>query len=221
MPNIRNSSESVIIFAKEPVAGRVKTRLAATMGKEPAACVYRLMSAIALHEALMTRRKVLIGYDSSGSEHSIKKQLKGAHHFFRQSDADLGGRMKHAFLTAVRRHQSTKTVLIGSDCPSVSHRLLSRALRELNRNEAVLAPSDDGGYSLIGFRASAVKNPEKLSAVFDGMQWSHSGVLKETLNRMDASEIRYGLLPVCSDLDEVRCWKTADLQDLFLHRKQV
>jgi uncharacterized protein len=125
---------SVIVFAREPRAGRVKTRLIPLLGEAGAA---RLHARLVKH-ALVTAHAARLG----------RVELWTTR---RQRGADLGARMLHAFRQGLRRAE--RVILVGSDCPALRARDLRRAARWLaGGTDAVLAPAEDGGYALIALR---------------------------------------------------------------------
>ncbi len=186
-------SALIVIFAKAPQAGRVKTRLAAAIGAQAAA---------RLHARLVERTVA-----TALAAHCGPVELHGApagHGFLRtlgrrnalvlrgQSAGDIGERMHAAFRRALRRH--ARVILIGCDCPALRPGDLRRAARLLRGCDAVLAPAEDGGYPLIGLSRVSAK-------VFDGIAWGTGAVLDQTRQRLAALGWRWRELRTLWDVD--------------------
>lgn len=185
----------LLVFAKAPVPGRVKTRLIPALGPQGAARLYR--------ELL---RRTL---DFATTEPPCPVELHCApdpgHGFFhacrrdygvrlrRQHGGDLGERMHRALAGALRNADSA--VLIGGDCVSLDSAQLRWAVDELTRGrDAVLGPTEDGGYWLIGLRRPC-------ATLFRGPVWGTATVLDATRRRLRRAGLDWRELPVGRDLD--------------------
>ncbi len=167
---------SVIVFAREPRPGRVKTRLIPLLGAQGAARLHARL----VERALATARAAGLG----------EVELCWAR---RQRGADLGARMHHAFARGLRR--AGRVILIGSDCPVLRARDLRRAARWLAGGaDAVFAPAEDGGYALIGLRRVSPR-------LFEGVQWGGAQVMAQTRARLAALGWRWRELPEVWDVD--------------------
>jgi len=166
---------TLIIFARAPQLGEVKTRLAKTVGAEQALALYEafLDDTCALTQGLGARRVLSIAGDVDHPRvaHLAKSQRLTLEP---QGDGDLGERMARAIATHVPRGP---VVIIGSDAPTLPRAHLHQALDELMAHDVVIGPSDDGGYYLIGAR---VPVPE----LFVDVHWSTAEVLPTTLQRL-------------------------------------
>lgn len=166
----------VLVFAREPRAGRVKTRLIPLLGAEGAARLHARL----LRRALATARAARLG----GVE------LWGLR---RQRGADLGLRMEHALRRALRR--APRVVLMGADAPALRPAHLRRAARWLAGGaDAVLAPAEDGGYALIALRRVSPR-------LFQGIGWGGPQVMAQTRARLGALGWRARELPEVWDVD--------------------
>jgi len=166
----------VIVFAREPRAGRVKTRLIPLLGEQGAARLHARLVA----RALATARAAGIG----------EVELLWAR---RQRGADLGERMQHALARGLRR--APRAILIGADCPVLRARDLRRAARWLAGGaDAVFAPAEDGGYALIGLRRVSPR-------LFAGVAWGGAQVMAQTRERLAALGWRWRELPTVWDVD--------------------
>jgi rSAM/selenodomain-associated transferase 1 len=167
---------SVVVFARAPRAGRVKTRLIPLLGEAGAARLHARLVA----RALATARAARLGPVALWSTR-------------RQRGADLGARMLHAFRHGLRR--ARRVVLIGADCPALRARDLRRAARWLAGGaDAALAPAADGGYALIALRRVAPR-------LFEGIEWGGAQVMAETRARLAALGWRWRELPQTWDVD--------------------
>jgi hypothetical protein len=167
---------SVVVFAREPRAGRVKTRLIPLLGAEGAA---RLHARLVAH-ALATARTARLG----------KVELWSTR---RQRGADLGARMQHAFAHTLRR--AARVILMGADAPALRPSHLRRAARWLAGGaDAVFAPAEDGGYALVALRRAAPR-------LFEGIEWGGPRVMAQTRARLAALGWRWRELPEVWDVD--------------------
>ncbi len=182
--------ELLIIFTKNPVLGRVKTRLAKTIGAEPALKIFKKLLAQAAKTALSWSGDVWVFY----ADFLPKKDLWSpvADKVFLQQGEDLGERMKYAFEQGFKGYK--KVVLIGTDIPSISKEVIEEAFRKLEQKDMVLGPTYDGGYYLIGMNAPNYY-------VFEKMAWSTPTVLEETIDKIHEQEQDFSLTPRLVDVD--------------------
>lgn len=202
------SDELLIVFAREPVLGKVKTRLAAQSSDEFALAVYQRLLTRTLRLGARTMRsrssgvraQLMIAGDWAGRADaptlSLFSRAAGAF-LWQQPNADLGARMHAAFLAGFER-EARRIVLMGCDCPSLSHSTINAAFDELEHADLVIAPTEDGGYGLIGLTAPA-------PGLFDSMQWSVADVYQQTLTR--AGSLKRVDLPVQADIDHLPDWQ--------------
>ena len=185
----------IILFAKLPVAGKVKTRLQPRLSAQEAADLYRsFLLDCAETAASTTAARKVIACSPAGSAEAVREllgPLAAAFDFIPQPDTDLGNRMEvlfeHSFDGGAGR-----TVVVGSDSPSLSPGLIDEAFDLLRRPELVLGPCIDGGYYLIGQR-------QLDRTLFRGIEWSTSRVFRQTLEA--AAGLGLGLLPPWYDVD--------------------
>ncbi|MCR9287450.1 TIGR04282 family arsenosugar biosynthesis glycosyltransferase [Saprospiraceae bacterium] len=186
--------DALLIFIKNIEKGKVKTRLAATVGEERALQIYQ---ALVGHT-----RKVGLGIDvtrylfyssylerDDWSSDDFEKYL--------QEGKDLGIRMVNAFKKAFEKNE--KVIIIGSDCASLTSDILKEAFGLLNNHDFVIGPAQDGGYYLIGMNAFE-------PSVFENMEWSTETVFKKTIEKIKVLNKRYALLPTLSDIDYEEDW---------------
>lgn len=180
------------ILVKEPVPGKVKTRLTPDLTSEQAAELYR----IALHETI--ERLQDTGYDVvlfySGREKYFERAFPQLPRF-RQSNGDLGARLTAA-LDRLHRNRPGAAALIGSDSPDLPLAQIDAAFAALNRFDVVTIPASDGGYVLIGSRRH---QPQ----VFRAIDWSTDKVLNQTRQRAAAAGITYSEQGGWEDVDDI------------------
>ncbi|WP_328984996.1 TIGR04282 family arsenosugar biosynthesis glycosyltransferase [Thiorhodovibrio winogradskyi] len=193
---------TLIVFAREPVPGRVKTRLIPALGSEGAARLYRRLLGMALQagsaSACARLQLWCAGVEDqagdAGDASSLCTRLAAAHgfSFHPQPEGDLGTRMAAALDAALI--ESDRAVLIGSDCPDYAPNYLDAGFAALDDHDAVLGPAADGGYVLIGLRRPA---PE----LFTGITWGSASVLTETQVALREAGLNWFELPTLRDLD--------------------
>ena len=177
----------VMVFARAPVAGRVKTRL-----KLSAAAALHLHTQL-IEKAVRTAREARCG--------PVELHVTAPHQLFRmlkvqvrrQRGEGLGERMYNALRNALRRH--TRAIVIGADVPALAPTDLRRAARLLEGSaDVVLAPAEDGGYALIGARRISLR-------IFTDVRWGSGAVLSQTLRNIERAGLRYRLLRTVWDVD--------------------
>ncbi len=204
------TDNALIIFIKNPIKGKVKTRIARTVGDDAALAIYLQLSKITRENALLLRgAKVYLFYadfialHDEWSNDSFEKHL--------QSGKDLGERMLNAFDFVLKMH--TSACIIGSDCPTLSVEILQESFKLLSNYDTVLGPSTDGGYYLLGIKKAEIEGKNKdlsllkaLHHMFDNMIWSTENVLSNTLQRIEENHQTVFLLPPLTDIDEEADW---------------
>lgn len=168
----------LLVFAKAPILGEVKTRLFPYMDAESITSLYKKLLLHSLKIAVNSKVGPVELWCSPSKEHPFF--LRYAEEFSielrQQTDGNLGRRMGHAFREILKR--VPMALLIGSDCPSLTPDDLKEAKKILEQGtSAVLTPAEDGGYVLIGLRQFE-------SSLFEGISWGTSSVLKETRQRL-------------------------------------
>ena len=178
----------IIVFARAPVPGRVKTRLVPRLGEWRAARLHARLARRALRTAAAAGCGPVELHATA--RHSLFRAQPG---FRLQRGADLGARMHRAMARALKRHRLV--ILIGADCPALTPGDLQRAARLLRGGcDAVLAPAEDGGYALIALRKAS-------PLLFEGIDWGGREVYRETLRRLERLGYRWRALRTVWDLD--------------------
>lgn len=193
----------LLIFAKAPVPGQVKTRLAGRLGPRGAAELYKKLLRRTLAIATTARLCPLELWGAPDARHGFFSACRRdyAVRLRRQGSGDLGQRMHQALTRTV--NQGHPAVVIGGDCASLGGTELRDAFRRLAAGfDAVLGPAADGGYVLIGLNRPA-------PALFRNIAWGTPTVLAATRRRLRRSGLNWAELPLGWDVDT-----PADLQRL-------
>ncbi|MCP5157834.1 MAG: TIGR04282 family arsenosugar biosynthesis glycosyltransferase [Gammaproteobacteria bacterium] len=189
-PNAR-----LLIFAKAPVPGQVKTRLAGRLGACGAANLYKKLLRRTLALAVSARLCPVELWCAPETRHgffAICRREYGVR-LRRQGAGDLGQRMHHALSRALA--EGHHAVLLGGDCISLGAAELGEALRQLAAGpEAVLGPASDGGYVLVGLRRPC-------SRMFQGIVWGTATVMAATHRRLHRTGMQWAELPMGWDVD--------------------
>ncbi|BBD09782.1 uncharacterized protein DFE_3056 [Desulfovibrio ferrophilus] len=185
----------LLILVKLPLPGLVKTRIAAQWGDDVAVQLYDAMVHDQLEAVADTDIPITLCHSPIAPLDAYRDWLGREHSFQLQEGDDLGQRMRHAFESAFSKG-AEQLVLVGSDLPEISPKLLHEAFAALNTVGATLAPSDDGGYTLIGFSRRSFR-PE----AFESIPWSTPQVLAATVAALEGVGQSVHLLPELADLD--------------------
>jgi uncharacterized protein len=194
---------ALIIFIKNPQLGRVKTRLAQTVGNENALSIYQQLLSITRTIVLPLNRVValhLFYADFINDSDEFDNQLFIKH---LQVGSDLGERMQNAFQTVFEI--ATNAIIIGSDCPTITPELLMNGFNRLEIYQYVLGACYDGGYYLMGMQKHCFLK-DKSFFVFEKIHWSTSSVYSETVARLTERDLSLYDLPILSDIDTENDW---------------
>jgi rSAM/selenodomain-associated transferase 1 len=191
------SKQIMMVFAKAPIPGQVKTRLGKDLGDKNAAIIYKKMLYAYLKKITRIPDITIQLWCYPDTRHPFF--LKCARDFdvklMRQSGSDLGRRMFYAFRHNARRGSSIM-ILSGTDIPAIGAHDIKKSIRHLhNKSDVVLMPTLDGGYGLIAMKKS-------LPTVFNNMVWSTSKVLEHTLQRLKRRRLSVHLLAHRRDIDD-------------------
>jgi len=191
-------SERLIVFAKAPIEGEVKTRLIPELGAARALQAHIQMVEDVLIKAKASGLESTLWLSESnqlgerwGERYSIPIRI--------QRGGDLGARMLDA-ISRTLSNQHDKVVLIGSDCPSLEIADIFSAFLSLGETDIVLCPSEDGGYGLIGMKQA---HPE----IFSDITWSSPKVISETLSKIERAALSVELGRTIWDVDDFKDWQ--------------
>ncbi len=186
------SSKTIIVFAKAPIPGEVKTRLTPFLTAEKAAALHRKLVEHTLQTvSSVSDCKVELWV---GSQHSWWSVLTGQYDLvvFEQCGEDLGARMLFAVNDALQR--SDQVLIVGTDSPAISADYIQTAFTGLEQEDIVIGPADDGGYVMLGLRRS-------LPCLFGNMPWGSDGVYAATVARLRADNLSWCEMPSLMDID--------------------
>ena len=192
----------ILIFTRNPEVGKVKTRLAATIGDTNALEIYIQLLEHTRKVALETDFDKRVLY----SEEINTKDMWNNHLFQKklQFGKDLGVRMYNAFKEGFQDGYK-KIVIIGSDLIALESNDIQEAIKKLDENDIVIGPAEDGGYYLLAMKAI----PEN---IFSNKEWGTNTVLKDTLK--DIKNLKYHLLKEKNDIDTYE-----DIKDIPFFKK--
>lgn len=182
-----------MVFMKNPVKGKVKTRLAKTVGDDKALEIYEML--LEYTESIAAPLKnceKAIFYSDNIDANDLWKENNNCQKYI-QDGNDLGERMKNAFDFAFK-NKYEKVVIIGTDCHELKTEILESAFTFLDCNDVVIGPATDGGYYLLGMKSVHKE-------LFENMQWSTENVLLDTIKAIQNLNLHYHLLPALTDLD--------------------
>ncbi|WP_417849273.1 TIGR04282 family arsenosugar biosynthesis glycosyltransferase [Thalassoglobus sp.] len=184
------------IFVKQPIPGKVKTRLGAKIGNDRSAELYTVFQQDLLERCHIANVKRVLCYSSpaSNSMEFFTELAEENDELWEQPKLELGERLKQFFAEALKA--DGPVVVIGSDSPTLPQSYIEQAFELLKLHDVVLGPAVDGGYYLIGQRTPV---PE----VFDGIDWSGVEVLNQTIQKVQGSGASLGLLPPWYDIDSL------------------
>ena len=188
----------LIIFAKVPIPGFAKTRIAQACDIETADRIYHeLLMATAHSVTGFLHHVAFTGAESAGE---LMKVFPKAHSFMAQARGTLGERLQGAF-ESIFAHKAEAAIAIGCDCPFLTQEHFRQAIDYLQHEaDVVIAPALDGGYTLIGCRPHAL-------AVFQAKSWGRPGLLNETLEIIRLHGFKLHLLEKLSDIDTLADYK--------------
>lgn len=186
----------LMVFIKNPERGQVKTRLAIDLGDDKALEVYHKLLEQTRNVSLSVKCSKQLWYASFVDQNDEWPEV-----FFtkkQQEGSDLGERMKMAFETAFAEDFG-KVVIIGGDCPQLDGSTLEEAFARLDDFPVVVGPANDGGYYLLGMN--------RFYNLFDGIEWSTTSVLNDSIKKMRQLGLKYFKLPELIDLDTIDDYK--------------
>jgi uncharacterized protein len=182
----------LIIFYRNPELGKVKTRLAKTLGDEKALAIYLRLSSHtrAITENLAIDKVIyysnFVDTEDVWPNTTFQKKL--------QNGNDLGEKMNNAFVEGFQSGYE-RVCIIGTDCFELSRDIIKQAFDQLHTNDAVIGPAKDGGYYLLG-----MKKP--IPELFKNKAWSSDTVVTDTIQNFKDLSIIYTQLEVLTDVDE-------------------
>lgn len=198
------TEDVLMIFVKYPEPGKVKTRLARSIGEREASRLYRRMAEDTVRclgasgsgrHGNNDEYETIVFYDPPEKFQEIKDWLGEGPRYIRQSGGDLGERLAGAF-DVVFSAGAGRVAVVGTDCPGVTQDTVTKALARLREKDVVIGPAADGGYYLIGLSRNA---PE----LFASIDWSTDMVFNQTLENVERLGLSFTTLEVMKDVDEL------------------
>lgn len=187
---------TIIIFIKNPELGKAKTRLASTLGPERALRIYEALLGHTREVVSSIPARRLLYYSSFIDEQDDWSAQLFEKHL--QASGELGQRMEAAFQQAFET--GAPVLIVGSDCAQLTPDILHQAIAQLEQQDVVIGPAEDGGYYLLGMNRF-------LPALFRDIAWSTEQVLPQTLAIAKNQGASCELLPVLSDIDYEEDWE--------------
>lgn len=183
-------NKALIIFAKNPLLGRVKTRLASVIGDAKALEIYnQLLKSVHIYSEKIPEQKIVYW---EGGVPSLHPFLGDGYRHELQPEGDLGEKMSFAFEAELKSYRSI--CIIGTDCLELTPESIKDAFKVLECHDVVIGPAVDGGYYLLGMN-------QYYPFLFQEMKWSSSSVFDDTILKVEAHHLNYKNLPMLSDVD--------------------
>ncbi|MES2882865.1 MAG: TIGR04282 family arsenosugar biosynthesis glycosyltransferase [Bacteroidota bacterium] len=184
--------EALIIFVRHPQLGKVKTRLAATIGNDAALNIYKKLLQHTLEISKKTEATIFVFY----ADEIVEDDIWQEENFFKllQAEGDLGQKMLSAF-TQVFASGCDKVCIIGSDCYELTETIIADAFTAMNEVDVAIGPANDGGYYLLGMK-------QLHHSIFENKQWSTRTVFDETIHSIMQAKLSYKTLATLTDVDE-------------------
>lgn len=192
---MKKHPRSIIVFAKAPEAGKVKTRLTPYLKAEQAAALHRQLVEHTLLTVTSGNQKKVALWCAPDLHHPFFKECKQKHNILlkNQQGKTLGERITHAFDETLQHNPFS--IILGTDCPILNASNITQAFEKLEQGyDVVISPAEDGGYALLG-----LKTP--FPALFEGISWGHSNVLSQTRQIMKQEKLHYCELDTLWDID--------------------
>lgn len=188
---------AVILFLRAPEKGKVKTRLSRDFGKGFVLDLYKAFVLDLLNE-IEPGQPLFLFFHPMEKQFLLEQWLGRDYVCIGQQGKDLGQKMAHAFETVFDKGFD-RAVLMGTDIPEMDKAGIRHAIKSLKQTDAVIGPSTDGGYYLIGLNRKVFSN-----FIFNHIQWSTPVVLDQTLAGLSDRFISYTLLEPLDDIDTVQ-----------------
>ncbi len=188
----------ILVFAREPVMGKVKTRLNPHLSSEAVLRLYRCLVEDTLDTLRTCAAQVAVHFHPPDAEPIMHRWLGDDHVYVPQAGTHLGARMKNAFKWAFDCGYQ-QAVCVGTDIPDIHPAIMAKAFAALEHHDCTLGPAADGGYYLIGFAAGRMP----ASIFSDDINWGEADVFKTTMRRLSSTGRSIATLPTLDDLDTI------------------
>lgn len=189
----------LLVFVKYPEAGRVKTRLAQSIGSDPAARLYREWVEICVQRyRSLPNTQLTLFFDPIDKEEMFRQWLGNTIGYLPQPQGDLGHKLSYGFASLLKENR--RAIALGTDSPDLPLDYLRQAADDLQQHDVVIGPAEDGGYYLIGLS-------RWLPELFVNIPWSTKVVFEETMKRIQEHKLRCQILPTWYDIDTLADWE--------------
>lgn len=198
-PTVPPPPERLLVFARLPELGKVKSRLATNVGDTRALAIYESMLRTLIESIGASSPETQIEFlwpPTPAANGELIARAFAGHDAAMQTGPTLGDRLSMAFSERFFFHRTQKIIAIGVDDPTLPRELVDHAFALLDSCEFVVGPATDGGYYLFGCRALSFD-----PAVFQDIAWGTSSVLKATVERIAATSRTMAMLPERMDID--------------------
>jgi hypothetical protein len=205
---------AIIIMAKAPLAGTVKTRLQTRLSADECAQLAACFLADTVNKAKILKTQLILAYSPAEKIDYFRRFADEKTSFIRQTGDNLGEKMFSAFEFAFAQNTDAAAVMLGTDSPTFPVDFIEQAFELLETNsDAVLGKTEDGGFYLIGLQ----RKPD--AKIFEGVQWSSAKTFEQV--RQNILNLNWHLREVPSwyDIDEPQ--DLAQLKNEFLHNKNA
>ena len=197
MEKFSTKKNALIVFSRNPILGKVKTRIAKSCGNKKALEIYKKL--IQINEKTIsnfTEIKTFIFFDENIDNQYYKNEIYKE----KQEGNTLGEKMLNAF-KLVKKKGYKNIIIIGNDCPYITSLILKNAFEKLNKYDYVIGPTYDGGYYLLGMK-KINKN------LFIEKEWSTESVFEDTLKNIKKEDKKIFILEKLEDIDYYENWTT-------------
>lgn len=184
---------TLVIFAKYPEIGKVKTRLAKDIGEVKSRDAYQDFISKLIEEHKGRSYKLVIAFTPSDKKESFI-ELFGGLEYIDQGNGNLGDKLYSTF-----NKLEGNVIIIGSDLPDLSYMDIENAFIELDKNDIIIGPAYDGGYYLIGMK--------KAYNIFSDIEWSTEKVFGKTIEKIESIGLKYKILQMKRDIDTIEDYK--------------
>jgi len=181
-----------IVFLRLPEKGKVKTRLAATVGQAEALKIYTQLTALTLDLVSRLDIPVYLFYEGG-----LPVDRNPGFHYYVQAEGNLGSKMESAIDLILRKHKMA--IIIGSDCPDLSLQDIDESMHQLEKNDFVIGPAADGGIYLFGCK-------EILPGIFENIPWSTAEVKEAIVHAIEKQGKSHYHLRTLHDIDLEEDW---------------
>lgn len=191
------NQSALIVFAKNPILGKVKTRLAKNLGEVSTLLFYKELMKLTSSLCAQIYLDIHIFYADFIPKNDNFSSLKATSHL-QSNDKDLGVKMYKAFKEVFQLGYKNVGI-IGTDCPYIKPIHVESSIIKLSDNDTVIGPSKDGGFYMLFIKSLATLN-------FNHIEWSTSTVTKIFLQNLSKANYNFELLETLEDIDDIESY---------------